>query len=381
MTLEIQYPAISDLEKRAQSRIPFFAWIYMSSGTGEETLVAENIQALNRIRLLPKVLAGNYVPDTKVDLFGKTYDVPFGVAPMGMSGLIWPGAEKILAAAAAANNFPYCLSMVSCEAPETIAKIAGDNAWFQLYPPRHPDIQADMLKRAAAAGIKNLLVTVDVPVGSRRERQLKAGLTMPPKMTPRTIWGIATRPAWALATLAYGQPRFRGLTPYIDAAGSGTEVRRPSDFIDGLQDWAFLEKLRDTWKGALIIKGIMSPDDATRAASIGLDGVVVSNHGARQMDGALSAIDALPAIVEAVSGKTKIIYDSGLRGGVDIIRALALGADFCLLGRPFLFSVAALGSHGGAHAAKILRDDLTNNMIQLGAKSLAELPQYKPHNG
>jgi L-lactate dehydrogenase (cytochrome) len=377
MDLMNTYPSIPYLEQQAQRRIPFFAWEYLASGTGREVGLADNIAALQRIKLTPRMLAGRFVPDTKTELFGKTYDVPFGAAPVGMSGLLWPGAERILAAAAKKQNFAYCLSTVACESPETIGEIAGDNGWFQLYPLKDGNDQKDLLERAWNAGIRTLAVTVDIPIGSRRERQLRAGLVMPPPLTPLTLWRVARRPHWAFATLSYGMPRFRALEKYMEPDAIG-QPRRPADFFDGLQDWDLISRVRDLWKGAMVVKGIMHPDDADNAIAAGADGIVVSNHGARQLDGAPASIEVLPTIAAAVGGKTKILFDSGIRGGLDIIRALSLGADFCLMGRAFIFAVAALGDKGADHAAEILRLDLTNNMYQLGARSLADLPAYAP---
>ena len=378
MTLINRYPAISDLEEKARRRTPHFAWEYLTSGTGREELIRRNIDALQAIEMTPEVLPGKLRPATKVELFGRTYDLPFGSAPVGMSGLMWPGAEKILARAAAKHNFVFCLSTVACESPETVAEIAGENAWFQLYPTRDQNTQKDLIRRAKEAGIRTVLLTVDVPVGSRRERQLRAGLAMPPRMTAKTLWRVACRPSWAFATLAYGKPRFRALEPYFSNSSNAGAMRSPADFVDGLQGWEFVEQMRDAWDGNLIVKGILRPEEAERSIAIGADGVVVSNHGGRQFDGAPASIDVLPEIVAAAGGRTKILFDSGLRGGLDIARALALGADFCLLGRPFLYAAAALGELGGDHAAEILKLDLVNAMIQLGAKDIADLRRYAP---
>ncbi|WP_348524144.1 alpha-hydroxy acid oxidase [Phaeobacter sp. J2-8] len=201
-TSEAKYPALGYLIPRARRRVPFFAWEYLASGTGAERLVGENRAALDRVLLPPKVAQGRYQPDTSTSLFGKHYSVPFGAAPVGMSGLIWPGAELILARAARENGFPYTLSMVANETPEAVAEAGGENAWFQLYPLKEPEIEDDLLARAASAGIRTLVVTLDVPVGSRRERQLAAGLTVPPKVTPLTLWRVAQRPVWALKNSA-----------------------------------------------------------------------------------------------------------------------------------------------------------------------------------
>ncbi|MGI9371154.1 MAG: alpha-hydroxy acid oxidase, partial [Hyphomicrobiales bacterium] len=206
MELDHKYPSIHYLEKRARRRMPHFAWEYLASGTGAETLLERNIARLNDIELTPSMCMGDFTPNTETKLLGHTYSVPFGAAPVGMSGLMWPGSERYLAATAARRNMPYCLSMVACETPETIGPLADGNGWFQLYAPSQTEIEIDLLKRAKESGFNTLIFTVDVPVGSRRERQLRAGLTMPPKRTPLTLLQVALRPEWAFATLKHGQP-------------------------------------------------------------------------------------------------------------------------------------------------------------------------------
>lgn len=373
MADEARYPALSYLAPRARRRIPFFAWEYLASGTGAEQLVARNRAALDAVRLSPQVAQGRFRPDTATTLFGQTFSVPFGAGPVGMSGLIWPGAELILARAARRHGLPYTLSMVANETPEAVAAAGGENVWFQLYPLKEPEIEADILARATAAGIRTLVVTLDVPVGSRRERQLAAGLTVPPRMTPRTLWRVAQRPAWALATLRHGPPRFRTLEKYFPTSAMADSAKMVGTIVDGRPDWATVKRLRDEWQGNLVIKGILSPDEAARAIECGADGVVVSNHGGRQFDAAPAAIDALPAVAERVAGRVPVLFDSGILWGLDILRALSFGADFCLLGRGFLYAVAALGGEGGDHACRVLGLDLENNMIQMGARSLAEV--------
>lgn len=279
MADEARYPALSYLAPRARRRIPFFAWEYLASGTGAEQLVARNRAALDAVRLSPQVAQGRFRPDTATTLFGQTFSVPFGAGPVGMSGLIWPGAELILARAARRHGLPYTLSMVANETPEAVAAAGGENVWFQLYPLKEPEIEADILARATAAGIRTLVVTLDVPVGSRRERQLAAGLTVPPRMTPRTLWRVAQRPAWALATLRHGPPRFRTLEKYFPTSAMADSAKMVGTIVDGRPDWATVKRLRDEWQGNLVIKGILSPDEAARAIECGADGVVVSNHG------------------------------------------------------------------------------------------------------
>lgn len=368
-----RYPSIEDLRRRAKGRIPHFAWEYIDSGTGADECMRRNRAALQAVTLVPEFMKGAFEPQLTTRLFDTDYAVPFGVSPVGLTALMWPRAERILARAAARHRFPYTLSTAATEAPETIGPLAEGMGWFQLYPPRRTDIRQDLIARARDSGFTTLLVTADVPVASRRERQVRAGVVVPPKITPRMLYRCMVRPTWSLATLVAGSPRFRGLEKYID----GSDMRDMLSFIGqelgGSLDWAYLEAVRQEWDGPLVLKGILTTGEAERAAAIGFDGVMVSNHGGRQFDGAPAAIDVLPAIAEAVGQRTKILFDSGVRGGLDIARALALGADFVLMGRAFMYGVAALGRRGGDHVAELLKADLINNMTQLGCATLDQL--------
>ncbi len=372
-----RYPSVEDLRRRAKGRIPHFAWEYIDSGTGADECVQRNRAALQAITLVPEFMKGAFEPQLATHLFGVDYAVPFGVSPVGLTALMWPRAERILARAAATHRFPYTLSTAATEAPETIGPLTDGMGWFQLYPPRRPDIRRDLIGRARDSGFTTLLVTADVPVASRRERQVRAGVVVPPKITPRMLYRCMVRPAWSWATLVAGSPRFRGLEKYID----GSDMRDMLTFIGhelgGSLDWAYLEAVRLEWDGPLVLKGIMTVAEAERAVEIGFDGIMVSNHGGRQFDGAPAAIDVLPAIAQAVGQRAEILFDSGVRGGLDIARALALGADFVLLGRAFMYGVAALGRRGGNHVAELLKADLVNNMVQLGCTTLAELRERR----
>ena len=371
--LEEKYPAIVDLAARAQRRIPHFAWSYLDSGTGMETCVARNRDALDSITLVPRLLQGVMQTDVSTNLFGETYSVPFGIAPVGLTGLLWPRTEHILATTAARHQIPYCLSTVATETPEVIGEAASGMGWFQLYPPRRREIRDQLLQRARAAGFRVLVVTADVPTGSRRERQRRAGVHVPPKINLRTLYHCAIRPRWTLEVLLKGQPRFRTLEDYADKA----DMQHMTSFIGrelgGSLDWDYLGELCDEWEGPVIVKGILEPAQAQQAVSVGVDGIVVSNHGGRQFDGAPASIQQLPAIRRAVGDDTRILFDSGVRTGLDIARGLALGADFILLGRAFVYAVAALGSRGGDHAFNILQQDLINNMMQLGCENTPQL--------
>lgn len=377
--LMARYPSIAYLETRARKRIPHFSWEYLASGTGADECLRRNREAFNAVTLTPRFMQGPIEPDIETTLFGVKYSAPFGVAPVGLAGLMWPGVERILARTAASFRIPYTLSTVATEAPERIGPLVQGMGWFQLYPPRRVELRRDLLSRARAAGFTTLLLTVDVPTNSRRERQRRAGVDMPPRLSPLMLYRCAIRPSWTLATLSEGIPHFRGLDKYLSTGDSNELipfVRREFNFN---VDWDYVRAVRDEWDGPVVLKGVLEPDQARQAVEFGLDGVLVSNHGGRQFDGAPASLDVLPAIAEAVNGRGKVLLDSGVRSGLDLARALALGADFVLLGRAFMFGVAALAARGGDHVASILADDLKNNMVQLGCRTPKELCERLSH--
>ncbi len=372
MDLHSTYPGIADLKRRARKRLPHFVWEYTESGTGTETAMLRNRTALDSVRLLPAVLKGELEYDTSTRFLGQECPLPFGIAPIGMSGLIWPDAEGILARAAAQASLPYTLSTVASQSPEDLAPHLGQNAWFQLYPPRDPEIRADFLTRARQAGFKTLVLTADVPVASRRERQTRSGLTHPPRLTPRLLAQVARRPAWAFGMLRQGMPKMRTLDKYIDNKKSMPLTAHVGYLLRTSPDMEYVKRLRDQWDGPFVIKGIMRPDDAEMLEQAGVDALWVSNHGGRQFDGAPASIEVLPEIRRATG--LPLIFDSGVEGGLDILRALSKGADFVMLGRAFLYGLAALGPKGPAHVIDLLRQDMLANMGQMG---LADLTQIK----
>ncbi|NKB70229.1 MAG: alpha-hydroxy-acid oxidizing protein [Candidatus Latescibacteria bacterium] len=375
--LQQVYPSVSDLQRRARKRMPHVAWEYLTSGTGEEEAVGRNLEGLAAITMVPQLLKGELQPDVSTTLFGRSLGAPFGVAPIGLAGLMWPRVEHILAATAAKYNIPYCLSTVATQTPETVGPIAGNMGWFQLYPPREDTVRRDLLQRVRDAGFTTLAVTVDTPLPSRRERTMRAGLRMPPKITPRFVWEALIHPTWTLQTLRAGLPRLRILEPYAKSQKMAETAAFVGREIGGTLSWDYLRAVRDQWQGALVLKGVHHPRDAEQAVAVGVDGVQVSNHGARQFDGSPAAIDLLPPIVRQVQGRASILFDSGIRSGLDIVRALALGADFVFLGRAFIFGVAALGELGGDHVVEILLEDLKINMAQLGYANLAEIERVE----
>lgn len=370
-----RFPAISDLQQRAKGRLPHFSWEYLDSGTGTEHCITRNISALQEITFLPRLMKGEHRAKLDTELFGTNYKTPFGIAPVGLTGLMWPGIEKMLAKTAAKYGIPYCLSTVATETPETIGPLVDGMGWFQLYPPNDRDIRRDLLARFEEAGFTTLVITADTPVQSQRERQKRAGVSVPPKRALKTYLSAAMCPAWSLSTLKYGLPRFRTMEKYVDAK----DIAQIGAYMNanmGTLDYQYLEGTRKEWSGPMLIKGILSPSDARQCIECGADGVIVSNHGGRQFDGAPGAIDALPAIVDEMGADGKVLFDSGIRGGLDVCRALALGADFVLLGRAFIYGAVALGQPGCDHVADLMTADMNSNLANMGCTELDSLSTY-----
>ncbi len=371
MDLHSKYPALSDLRTRAMGRIPRFVWEYLDSGTGVEATKARNREMLDRVRLMPSILHGEFTPDITAPLLGQVHALPVGIAPVGMSGLIWPDAERKLARAATKAGIPYALSTVASQKPEEVGPHLDGQGWFQLYPPRDPDIRTDMLRRARNAGFSVLVLTVDVPVGSRRERQTRSGLTQPPRLTPRLLAQVARRPAWALGMARMGMPRMRLIDDYAGGTKGLPSNKHAGYLLRTSPDWDYLRWLRDAWEGPIVVKGVLNGEDARALEAEGVDALWVSNHAGRQFDAAPATIEALPE-VRAATG-LPVIMDGGIEGGLDVLRAIALGADFVMMGRGWHFALGALGSGGPAHLADILAADLAANMGQLGTKTLFDV--------
>ena len=375
MDIDLVYPALSDLRRLAKRRIPKFAFEYLDSGTGDAELqVKRNRDALDAVHFMPDILVGDVDPSWEVDFMGDTYGRPFGIAPVGMSGLMWPGAERMLAKSAAVNRLPYALSTVATKTPEEIGSVSSDMGWFQLYCPEADDIRQDVLARAKAAGFKKLIFTVDVPDDSRRERQRRANLSLPPQITPSFVWELITHPRWSLDTLREGRPRLALAESYLESSESRSSLEHAGHLIRGKPDWKTLRQVRDEWEGHLIMKGVMDPELGKRLMDEGADAIWVSNHGGRQFEPGPAAIDALPHIRETLPD-APLLFDSGIASGMDILRALALGADFVMMGRAWHYAVAAMGARGIEHLIHILTDDMKLNMAQIGAHDLSELPR------
>ena len=355
-----KFYTLSEARIAARRRMPKIMFDYIDGAAGSEFAHAQNIAQLDQIRLKPRVLVNTENRNLSKTLFGKIWSLPFGIAPMGMCDLTWPGADKMLAAAAVKNNIPLGLStMASSSIEDTFAR-AGQNAWFQLYVGQSEEVGFEMVDRAEKAGYDTLMLTVDVPIVAPRPREQQNGFQVPFKMGLKQFIDFASHPQWSITTLLNGVPAVAN-NPSRSAAAKF--VRNESR---GKVDWQFLARLRQRWQGKLIVKGVMSPEDAGQIRDAGADGVYVSNHGGRQLDSAPAAIQMLPEIRQAVGAEFPVLFDSGVRNGEAVIKALALGADFVFLGRPFLYGMGAAGEDGLQAVIDLISNQIVAALAQLG---------------
>ncbi len=365
--------SIDDLRRLAQRRLPHFAFDFLDGGAEDETNLSRNVDAFDAHRLVPRYLVDISERSSEAQLFGRSYAQPFGSAPIGLLNLFSPGADMALARLAARERIRHVLSTAASTTLEQIAEAAEGYAWFQLYISGKAGVTDQLLDRAEAAGYDVVLVTVDTPVPGKRDRDVRNGFQVPFRMTPRVLADLCLHPRWSLATLAAGTPSFANLVPYTDKAGAQTLMAFQEILSSGAFDWDDLKRMRDRWQGRLLLKGVLHPEDAVRCVDLGCDGLVVSNHGGRQVSFGPASIDALPAIAKAVDGAVPILLDSGIRRGADIIRAKALGADFALLGRGFGYGLAAAGAAGAQRAFEIIRQELSYALGQLGQPTFAAI--------
>ncbi|MBL6864096.1 MAG: alpha-hydroxy-acid oxidizing protein [Rhodospirillales bacterium] len=371
-----KYLTIDDLRNKAAKRIPKLAFDYLDGGAGTEANITRNRRGFDNITLYPEYLRDVTDRSQKATVFGKEYDAPIGVSPVGLANLIWPKVDSYLANMAKKRNIPYLLSAVGTTSIETIANIAEDNAWFQLYVPDQDNICFDLIRRAKESGIKVLVLTVDIPEPSKRLRDIRNNFTLPFKMTPKVIMDIALKPNWAISTLLNGTPRFENLVPYMNDAKDGTSL----SVAQALQVSArlgedFINRIRDAWEGHLVIKGILTKKSAEASVRIGADGIIVSNHGGRQLDSGPSSIEVLPDIFKTVGSKLTVMLDSGIRSGPDIVKAFASGAAITFSGRSFVFGVGALGEKGGNHVLDIMVKEVDQTLAQIGCDNILKLDE------
>jgi L-lactate dehydrogenase (cytochrome) len=369
-----RYPSIEDLRAKAKNRIPKFAFEYLDGGCNEDINLHKNTHELRKVEMKPRYLVPFKGANLKTELFGHEYDAPFGVSPVGLQGLMWPKSPEILAKAAFEHNIPFVLSTVTTASIETIAKITDGRAWFQLYHPAEEKVTKDLIKRINAAQCPVLVILSDVPSFGYRPRDIRNGLSMPPRMTLQNIIRVMKRPEWALRTLINGQPSFEVLKPYMPKNLNLSQLGKfMNATFEGRLNEEKVKRLRDMWKGKLVIKGVESEADVETAIRLGLDGIIISNHGGRQLDMGQATISSLQTIAPKYKDQIKIMMDSGIRGGADIGRALSSGADFTFLGRSFMYGVSALGKKGGDHTISILKAQLTQVMEQMCCENTKDL--------
>jgi L-lactate dehydrogenase (cytochrome) len=373
--LRQRFPTIAYLREHARHHIPRFAFEYCDGGAGSDKGIARNWSALDAVELVPRYGVMPSLPTCDVELFGRRYAAPIGIAPMGGPALVWPGADRFMAQAAQKARVPYVLGTVGGLTIEDAARLAPDVLWFQLYRMARNDhaLAFDLMRRAEAAGVHVFVMTVDVPVRTTRPREVVVGLgggRFSPDL--RMILDMLRSPGWLSALAREGHPRFANLKSYAGAnAGTNEVIAFARDEIGGAFTWDEIARFRERWKRPLVLKGIMHPADAARAIELGVDGIWVSNHGGRQIEALPASIDVLPAIATEVRGRATILLDSGVRSGTDVVRALALGANATFAGKAFLWGLGALGADGPGHVIDLLRDETRAALGQIGAHSLA----------
>jgi (S)-mandelate dehydrogenase len=370
-----RFPTTAWLRRYAPSKVPLFAFEFGDTGAGNDLGIAQNWAALDAVQVVPRYGVMPTLPPVDVKLFGRSYAAPIGVAPIGGASLVWPGADLLMAKAAQRACVPYTLSVAGGATIEQAAEAAPDVFWVQLYRFWHDDhkIGFDLVRRAQAVDAKVLLLTLDVPVRTTRSRETYAGLANEFRPTIRMLYEMMTRPRWLFALLRHGYPRFATIGDYAPAGASTNEIIAFARArMGGSFSWEEVKRYRDAWKGPMAVKGILHPEDALKAAELGIDGIWVSNHGGRQIEALVPSIDVLPAIVSAIGKRATVLLDSGVRSGQDVMRALALGADAAFAGKSFLWAVAALGDDGPDYLINLYIDELRASLGQIGARSVAE---------
>ena len=377
LNFNTKYPSIDDLRAKAQKKIPKFAFEYLDGGCNEDVNLLRNTSELREVQLKPNYLRNHVRSSTKTKLFGIEYDAPFGISPIGLQGLIWPNSPEILAKAAFNHNIPFILSTVTTTSIERASELTEGKSWFQLYHPTEDRLRDDIIRRAAAAHCPVLVILCDVPSFGFRPRDIRNGLAMPPKMNLNNILQAFGRPHWSLQTLKHGIPSFANLLPYMPKGLDLNQLGKfMNDTFSGRLNEHKIKPIRDMWKGKLVLKGVASHYDAEQAIRIGIDGIIVSNHGGRQLDAGESSIKPLKTIAEKYGDQIEVMMDSGIRSGPDVARALASGAKFTFMGRSFMYGVSALGNKGGDHTISLLKTELQQVMEQLNCENVADFPNH-----
>jgi len=359
---------IDDAIRLSKKRLPKLVFDFIDGASGDDKLAEINSKALDQIRLEPKVFRNVENRNLSKKIFDFHFDYPFGFAPMGMTNLSWPEADKMIAKESAYNNIPTCVSMASSTTLEDMFTFSEGHSWMQIYIFQSEEFIMELLKRAESIGYKVLILTVDVPILSRRARDDRNGFGYPFKIGPKQFLDFALHPQWSLTTLFKGAPQPMN---YVTSK-SGDQIFRRKE-SRGATDWNTLKRVRDAWKGKLIIKGVMNSEDALKIKEAGADAIQVSNHGGRQLDSATASINALPLIRKALGDDFPILFDSGIRSGSDILRALALGADFVMFGRPLMYAIGADGAKGLRRIINLIKEELSTNLGLVGLTDINEV--------
>jgi L-lactate dehydrogenase (cytochrome) len=371
------YPSIEHLRERARKRVPRFAFEYLEGGCFSNINIQRNTDEIRQVQLRPWYLRDYPGSDLKTELFGTTYDAPFGVSPIGLQGLIWPKATEILAKAAHKHNLPFTLSTVATASIETVAELTEGKAWFQLYHPAEDELRDKLIGRVRDAGFPTLVILADTPTFAYRPKEIRNGLSIPPRMTLRNIVQMMFHPTWSFSQLAAGTPEFKTMKPYLP---KGLDMKHLGLFMNktfsGRLSPAKISAIRDKWKGRLVVKGIVTEEDAETALGLGVDGFIVSNHGGRQLDAGQSTIKPLTELAKKFGHRTTVMIDSGVRSGSDVACALASGAKFAFMGRSWMYGVAALGKDGGDHTMTMLKRQFKQVMEQVGCERVTDLPKH-----
>ena len=359
---------IDDAIRLSKKRLPKLVFDFIDGASGDDKLAEINSTALDQIRLEPKVFRNVENRNLSKKIFDFHFDYPFGFAPMGMTNLSWPDADKMIAKESAYNNIPTCVSMASSTTLEDMFTFSEGHSWMQIYIFQSEEFIMELLKRAENIGYKVLILTVDVPVLSRRARDDRNGFGYPFKIGPKQFLDFALHPQWSLTTLFKGAPQPMN---YVTSK-SGDQIFRRKE-SRGATDWNTLKRVREAWKGKLIIKGVMNSEDALKIKEAGADAIQVSNHGGRQLDSATASINALPLIRKALGDDFPILFDSGIRSGSDILRALALGANFVMFGRPLMYAIGADGARGLRRIINLIKEELSTNLGLVGLTDINEV--------
>ncbi len=366
--------SIEDLRQSAKKRLPRAVFDFFDGGAEDEVTLQDNAAAYKRLRLQPRVLTDVSSVDTGTVILGQRANLPIAIAPTGAVGFGWRGGDIAIARAAAAAGIPYTLSSTATASIEQIANAAPGRLWFQAYILRNKPFLEALIQRALAADYEALVITVDLPVGGKRERDFRNDFSVPFRFTPKNVVDFMHHPAWLASIIRHGMPVMENLIGLDAHATSSTAIASSvGRNYDPAFNWDGLQKIRDNWPRKLIVKGILAPVDALRVANMGCDAVVVSNHGGRQLDGAVATFDALPGVVQAVNGLIPVLLDGGIRRGSDIVKALACGAQGVMLGRATLYGASAAGEPGASRAITILKDELVRTMQLCGARSTQDI--------